>query len=411
MDMEKWIYLVIGFVLVFVGSAYHNVISRRRNGVALTDFQSFLFGTGVVYFAMVLWNQITFFIDYYNPGYVLQNPTFDEATFMDRFKWFFNIFGLGAGNTEQYPVYNMNLNFIACVVGGALGGAALVIYRKFRNKKDGTPENGLLYGYKFPKTTLKEFVKNEFHTFRKQVFIVEYLCWWVLRGLMVYQIIRWSKDPGDGIVLMQLKVNIVATFIIPIARFLFFNKLFFGKINYRVQTFIDMFICFGSLMGQGFGLHHKIDEYDKILHVVSGGVVVFVGWLLIEGTRNGKKISKFSTTAASMGFSCVVMIMWEIFEFFTDFYFPDSTNQNYRYHISDKLFFYRVFGPLQNENLKPVFDTDIDLFTAVLGCVVCGLILLIALTVSEKIKKSKAEKEAAAAAPEAAEAPETVSVS
>ncbi len=386
MDFEKVIWLLIGFFSVFIGAAFHNAENRKNNGAALTDFQSFLFGTGFTYFLMVAWIQLTFMLDYFIPGCALQG--YNRTPLGNT--WFFSIFGQGLAGEAQYPVMNLDLSILSCLVGCALGGAALVIRRGVRNKKQNTPEKGLLYGYTFPGTTFGSYIRNEIETLKSQVHPLEYLCWWTLRILMFSVFLQRQLTQGYDYVVLQLVVNLIATFIIPLMRVLFFGKLFFGNVNYRVQTLIDIFIFSGSLLGQGFGLNGEIREYDKYLHVVSGGVAVFIGCLLIESTRGGKKISKLSKTAASVGFSCTVMIVWEVFEFFTDFLMPESYNQNFLYEPPADLFFFRWFGPgAQNPGQVALLDTDLDIFLALLSCAVCGAALLAGLTVKERVRAGK----------------------
>ncbi len=390
MELDKWISLAVGFAAVFAGSAIYNKASKKINGRRITDFQSFLFGTGFTYLFMTVYVVVTFFFDYYIKGSALQGY---HRTPVNN-TLFFAIFGKGLAGEAQYPIMDLDLKILCCMIGCALGGGALVLYRALRNRKQHTPEYGLLYGWTFPKTTFKAYFKNELRDMKAQLHPIEYLCWWALRLVMIYVLIKRYVTQGYDTVVMQLAVNLVATFVIPLVRILFFGKLFFGKINLRVQSYIDIFVCFGSLIGQGFGLNGEIREYDKILHLVSGGVAVFIAFCLIEGTRNGKTLPKFTKSVASMGFSCTVIVVWEIFEFFTDFLMPDSYNQNFYYDPPADMFFFKLFGfGAENPGQLAVLDTDMDMLIAFFGCIVCGGALLAYLTVKEKTgQKNPAER-------------------
>ena len=381
MDLKNCIFLAAGFLLVFIGAAYHKTINKRTNGADVTDFQSFLFGTGFTYFTLVAWITVTFFCDYFISGSALQgyNTTPEKNTL------FFAVFGNGLAGEGQYPLMYLDLAILSCMVGCALGGAALLIVFAVRGRRKNTPQNGLFYGYTFPKTTVKDYFKNELAVLKSQIHPIEYLVWWSLRLVMAYVVIKRYVTQGYDTVVLQLTVNLIATFIIPLARVLFFGKLFFGNIHYRVQSYIDILIFAGSLLGQGFSFVGEVEEYDKFMHLVSGGVAVFIAFRLIEGTRGGRKLSKYSKAAASAGFSCTVMAAWELFEFFADYYMPESYNQNWIYNPPADMFFFRIFGfGAQNPNQVALLDTDLDIFIAVIGCSLCTGALLVLLTVREK---------------------------
>lgn len=385
MDIEKVIYLLIGFFSVFIGSAYYNAESKKSSGAPLTDFQSFLFGTGFTYFLMVIWLQLAFIFDYYIPGSALQGYNLTP----ERNTLFFAIFGHGMAGEAQYPILNLDLNLLSCVIGCALGGGALLLWRRARNRKFGTPERNLFYSYRFQKSTPKAYFKKEYHIFRSQVHPAEYALWWALRIAMVTVLVIRARE-GDSMLVLQLSVTLASTFIIPLVRVVFFGKLFFGNIQYKVQTMIDIYVFFCSFLGQGMRLNGAVSEYDKILHFVSGGLTVFIGCVLIGGTRNGEKVSKYAKTAASMGFACVVTVVWEIFEFFTDFYFPDSYNQNFCYDPPADMFFFRWFGyGARNPKQIAVLDTNIDVFLGLCGCFICGAALLAYLSLRERSRTDR----------------------
>ena len=240
-------------------------------------------------------------------------------------------------------------------------------------------DDGLFDGYRFPKRTVKEYFGDELRALREQVTPLEIVWWWFVRVCMIAALIYRIKKAQEGessTPVMLLSVNLAIAFLVPLVRLICFPKLFFGKMNYRVQSFIMLFTFAGSFLGQGVGLQHSMDDYDKLLHLVSGGVVVFVGWALIESTRRASEIPRGLKTVASFGFSCVVMVVWEIFEFFSDFYMEGSINQNWHWEPGENMFFYRLFGKgVGQTGMLVVLDTDIDIFLAFVGCIVCSLLL------------------------------------
>lgn len=241
---------------------------------------------------------------------------------------------------------------------------------------------------------LISYIKNEFYIFRQTVSVPEYIWWWFARLGMIFVIVRASVRNEDGFVIMMMSINLGMTFIIPFTRFICFKKLFFGNIPFNVQSFINIFIMTGSFLGHGFGFNGSITDYDKVMHIISGGLVVFIGYLIINNLESGKKLSPGLKTFAAAGLSNVVIIVWEIFEFISDFYIEGSNNQNWYFYPEDKNLFFRIFGNGAGiQSQYPVLDTDLDITAAVSGIIICSITLYIYIKVKEKTaaKKEKTE--------------------
>ena len=275
--LRPWVGALIcaaGFVGVFVGAALHERLARKKTPQGLTDFQAYLFGTGFVYAAAVVVMMALFLWDHYRgtalQGFLLK-PTGREV--------FLRIFGAGNPGEAQYPLLALDLGLIDMVFGAMLGGFALLLWRKLRRKAKGDAENALLYGYSFPRKRPLDYLKTELRTLRRQVPLPEYLLWWAMRaGLVYFAVTRWE----DAALRLIFIANLCASFTIPLVRFLFFPKLFFGRINYRVQTLLNVFTFCGNFLGHGLNVYGKIPEYDKLLHFLSGGLVVFIGCVLMN---------------------------------------------------------------------------------------------------------------------------------
>ena len=123
-----------------------------------------------------------------------------------------------------------------------------------------------------------------------------------------------------------------------------------------------------------------------------------MGYALIRNTRESERLSRSAYLFGSTGFSFVVMIVWEIFEFFADHYIENSYNQNYIYDPAPDMFFFRIFGRgADNPGQLPLLDTNIDLACAVVGCAFCAAILWAFLRFGKK-RTGSAEKEKSEAA-------------
>lgn len=243
---------------------------------------------------------------------------------------------------------------------------------------------------------IKQYFLNERRVFVSSVGRFEYASWWIVRFCMVGAMIYWAKNrPGDFAITM-MGFNLLATFAIPLARIIFFKKLFLGKLSFRIQSYINVFVFLGSFVGHGFRMNN-VENYDKILHVISGAVVVFIGYEMLSGFKNAEGAPKSVLMFGSAGFSFTVMVVWELFEFFCDYYIKDSANQNYRWNPPDDMFFFKIFGQSVNApDQYAVMDTDLDLLCAAVGCAVGSAVLAVVTKAKERKTVKIGEKETAA---------------
>lgn len=381
---------ILAFALVFLGDLVYQRMNRKRQ--SLTHFQRFLFGTGFAYVVIVMGEIVAFFLDYYIPGFCLQGFWRTQRPAQDLL--FFRIFGQGAWRDEEarrFALLELDLTFFYMMAGAAAAGFLLVLILEIKDRKKG--DNGLLDGYRFEKMSPGAYIRREFREFRASIPVAEYLLWWAVRACMIWAIFHtYRKNPVMDITLAMLIVNFGMTFIIPIVRFLFFPKLFFGKIPFRVQTWISIFVFTGSFLGHGCGLAGT--DFDKLQHVISGGLTIFIGYELICCLRKSAGLSRGTKVLGATGFSFVVMIVWEIFEFISDYLMKDAFNQNAYFNPEPDMFFYKLFGQgVGNEGQLSVLDTNIDLICALAGCLVCIAVLEVYLRLKERKAAKKAAEE------------------
>ena len=106
--------------------------------------------------------------------------------------------------------------------------------------------------------------------------------------------------------------------------------------------------------------------------------------------RKDDRISPLFRTFTAVGFSYMAIALWEVFEFFVDYYWPGSCNQAYNISPERDAWFMAIFGlGAQNENQWAVFDTSVDILCAVVGAIPASITLLIYLAKKEKREKSK----------------------
>lgn len=243
---------------------------------------------------------------------------------------------------------------------------------------------------------IKEFFKDEFNTLKNGVSLPEYILWWVLRVMQVIVLIRLIKNDPENTNVLLLSLNLLATFTVPLARIILFPKKLLKKLPFRAQTFLDVMIFFGSFLAQGLEWNHKITSWDKILHFMAGAVILFIGNELLEMfLRKEDSISPLFRTFAATGFSYIAIVIWEVFEFFVDYYWVGSHNQAYNLSPERDPWFQAIFGlGAQNDNQWAVFDTNVDMLCAVVGSIPAAIVLLVWLVKKEKREKAlSTEKE------------------
>ena len=243
------------------------------------------------------------------------------------------------------------------------------------------------------KKLINRFV-YEYRELQKNLHPAEYLSWWVLRLAMVIVFIVFTVMQEYLYERNLVLLNLALTFVIPLLRFISPKKLFTSKVSFHIQTHVNVFIFMGSFLGHGFDLFHRVDEWDKIMHIISGGFVVFIGAELLKSFNGHEKVNAAIKTFVGTGFSFIVMVMWELVEFFADYYISGSNNQGYYKYPDESMIFVKIFGLSENlPDNAAVMDTNVDMFYAVIGCAVCAAILYAVLRKKEKASLAAEEKE------------------
>lgn len=103
-------------------------------------------------------------------------------------------------------------------------------------------------------------------------------------------------------------------------------------LNKSTIAFNAMFIFVVASMyfGNVFGFYDIIANYDKILHLISGVIIAFIGFVFFLYLSNGKIYGSFKPVTSiwfSIIFSIAIAGVWEIWEFSTDQLFG-FTSQN-----------------------------------------------------------------------------------
>ncbi len=235
---------------------------------------------------------------------------------------------------------------------------------------------------------IKNFVLKEIKSLKSSLNIAEYISWWVLRIMMTAALAVKYIKAGDSFDMnvLTLALNLLATFTVPLVRLLLFPKKIVCKLPFRSQTYLNILIFFASFCGQGLDAGGEVTSWDKIMHLITGLLFVFIGnEVLVMFSRPEDKMSPLLRTFTAFGFSNAAIVIWEIFEFFVDYYWPLSTNQAYNVSPERDPWFFKIFGMgAQNENQWAVFDTCVDMLCAFVTSAIGGGLLLLILYRREK---------------------------
>ena len=254
----------------------NNPLLNKHNRIASQIFCV----NAISYIPVVILVIITFFIDYYVNGSAIQGYNLPA----EHFAWFYNIFGNNPDNYDQLPVLRLDINFCIFSLIIVCYDIGFILYTMIKNKNEKTEKK---------KESIGEYIKSEKNRYKKDLHPIEYISWWILRVAMVWAVIhriRGGAVPQDYMIIV---VNLVMTFIVSIFRFLTIKMPDIYKLPPRVQTFLNIFVFGGSFLGHGFELNSKVQDFDKILHFISGCIVVWIGALIFSHLFHENKTKKW----------------------------------------------------------------------------------------------------------------------
>lgn len=235
---------------------------------------------------------------------------------------------------------------------------------------------------------LKTFISSEISYLKKDIAKIEYLSWWVLRIMMIWAIIYKYKELGPEYspTVLNLVLNLFSTFAVTLIRFILVPKRIFSKLPFRIQTYINILVFFASFCGHGINCIGRVRDWDKLMHLLTGALFVFVGYELTKMfMHETDRISPSLRAFTAFGFSNVAIVVWEIFEFFVDYYWPGSTNQGYNCQLDPESAFVKIFGlGAQNEYQWAVIDTCVDMTYAFITSIIASAVLVKIISIKSK---------------------------
>lgn len=233
-------------------------------------------------------------------------------------------------------------------------------------------------------------VKTVWKELFEEITVFEYVLFWVTR-LMLLSAVIFAESPAYALL---DSINMLAAYAMSILRFIAPRKSFIARLNFRCQHLINIMEIFGTFFGHLLKAYSYIGKYDRILHLVSGPLIVIAGYYIYKAFESvdGKNPKIRPSTAAftATSFSFVVMVCWEIQEFISDFLLG-SQNQGYWYAPAQDDIWFKIFGygAKGGEGQFPLWDTMMDMIDATLTTFIAGIVLYYALKACQKRRAKK----------------------
>lgn len=409
---DKILHVMAGFFLLLIGNEIVEPLIRKTDRVS-NGFR-ILTATGFSFFSIVAWEVYEFIVDYNWPGSINMAYNLDP----DRDPFILMLFGGRSANFETgfAAVFDTVIDMLCAVVGAIPAIIFLYFYLKAKDKKNGISpvpkDEKVRYG------GIAGFIKSEIKALREGVTLPEYIFWWVLRiGQTVMLVYRYKLNGPGSVTVLIMTLNLIATFAVPLVRILIPFKRVVTKIPFRCQSWINFIIVFASFLSHGFNWSYTVTSWDKFLHVMMGCVALLIGNELITPfLRKGDKVSPLLRTLNATGFSFFAIVIWEVYEFIIDYFWPESGNMAYRMPENNPVkqdpFFVKLYGgPSENFSktvfedlgiydkgldsfgIDSLFDTLTDMICAIGGIIPVMIGLYLFLKYKEKKALMKAEKE------------------
>lgn len=232
-------------------------------------------------------------------------------------------------------------------------------------------------------------IKFTFESIFREITVPEYISWWIIRALLVWAIIACPESEK-----IMISINFLALFAMSLLRFLAGKDSFTQRISFRCQHIINLVELLGTFFNNFLDAGHYIQNFDRLIHLLSGPLAVVAGYYLYQACFKTKEEFDAAcnvrvVTMFSSGFSFMIICLWEFMEFFGDF-FTGTTNQGYNCSPSDSEFWTVLLGKFHaaGAGQYPLLDTMFDMVDAAIATAVAAVILSAVL----KHRQKKASK-------------------
>ena len=146
---------------------------------------------------------------------------------------------------------------------------------------------------------------------------VHQIIWWVCRALLFIWGV-WGMLHGYTSEFIQATFAIIFTHLWDMFQ-LFGGRSFITKMPAYMQTLLNLFICFGCVVGTTLNTRTDFTGIDIPEHIFAGYLACTGAFVLCEIMQGEKEPIKISVQALfSLGFAVSILVGWEYYEFTMD---------------------------------------------------------------------------------------------
>lgn len=146
------------------------------------------------------------------------------------------------------------------------------------------------------------------------------------------------------------------------------KKLFKIEIPSNLITTYLIFVFMAHFLGSILDFYHIFNNYDKIMHFLSGILTAYIGLYLIMLLKSYNKKNIIFNIIFIIGFTLSIAFFWEVFEFVNDSLFGKDA---------------------QNVLTTGVDDTMWDMIVAFLGSIIINIIYIVEVKTNKKLLVTK----------------------
>ncbi|MBQ7548134.1 MAG: hypothetical protein IJT03_00350 [Clostridia bacterium] len=146
------------------------------------------------------------------------------------------------------------------------------------------------------------------------------ITWWVCRGLLfLWGVVMLFT--GYTTEFLEAMFAIIFTHLWDLFQLLG-GKTFITLVPYRIQTMLNVFICFGVVVGTTVNKFTSFEYIDIPEHFMAGFIATSGSYdlaVIIQGKQpKDKRISPALAAMFSLAFGVMLMVGWEFYEFTMD---------------------------------------------------------------------------------------------
>lgn len=130
-----------------------------------------------------------------------------------------------------------------------------------------------------------------------------------------------------------IRLSIILTAFIP----MILRKLFHMHITPLVEIFYLLFIFLGHFLGSIVGLYNTVNNFDKIVHTISGVLTGLVALLLLRNMNKYQSSAILFNIIFILSLTLAVAGVWEIFEYVNDIIFKANAQHVLETGINDTM--------------------------------------------------------------------------